>query len=54
MRRLSIIFIFVTAPSLANTFVFTKNNNVLLLSPGVDIAEFSINGSHIILLVYVA
>ena len=46
MRRFSIIFIFVTGSSLANTFVFTKNNNVLSLSPGVEIAEFSINGSH--------
>lgn len=46
MRSFSIIFIFVTGSSLANTFVFTKNNNVLSLSPGVEIAEFSINGSH--------
>ena len=46
MRRFSIIFIFVTGSSLANNFVFTKNNNVLSLSPGVEIAEFSINGSH--------
>lgn len=46
MRRFSIVFIFVTGSSLANTFVFTKNNNVMSLSPRVDIAEFSINGSH--------
>ncbi|WP_072036852.1 MULTISPECIES: acyl-CoA dehydrogenase [Enterobacterales] len=47
IRSFSIFFIFVTGSSLANTFVFTKNNNVLSLSPRrVDIAEFSINGSH--------
>lgn len=46
MRKFSIIFIFVTGTSLANTFVLTKNNNVLSLSPRVDIAEFSINGFH--------
>ncbi|EEV6029610.1 acyl-CoA dehydrogenase [Escherichia coli] len=46
MRRFCIFFIFVTGSSLANSLAFTKNNNVLSLSPGVDFAEFSINGSH--------